>query len=108
MYSLLLLTYVFPLRYAYPRIGKQERKQASLNFPMPARFAKSKKMFVLCSYNRTERQNIRDERNEMAGKTRGSGEKEKEWKHCILTEQHVNDCVFLRLLGSALKHENVH
>ncbi len=49
-----------------------------------------------------------DEKNEKAGKTCGSEETENEWKHCIVTEWHVNDCVFPRLLASALKHENKH
>lgn len=31
-----------------------------------------------------------------------------ERKHCIVTERHVNDYVFPRLLDSALKHENKH
>lgn len=49
-----------------------------------------------------------DERNGKAEKTCISGEIENEWKHCIVTEQHVNDYIFLRLLASVLKHENKH
>lgn len=62
----------------------------------------------MCSYHRTERHSRWDEINEKAEKTCGSGEMENEWKHCIVTERHVNDYVFPRLLASALKHENKH
>lgn len=46
-----------------------------------------------------------DKIREKAEKICGSREIEIEWKHCIVTEQYVNDYVFQTLLA-ALKHEN--
>lgn len=36
------------------------------------------------------------------------GRESEEWKRCIVTAQHLNECVFLGMLAPALKHENEH
>lgn len=77
----MLLAHVIPVRYVFPKIGKQQRKQTLFNFShagMVSRPAKSRKMSVLFSYRRTERHSRWDGRNEKEGKTCGRGGREGE------------------------------
>lgn len=94
------LVWVFPVRYVY----KQQRKQTLLDFSMWAHIQDLPCLKVFLQQDKKTQYTVWDEISEMARKSCESGEKE--WKCCSVTEQSVNDCVFSRLLSSALKHEN--
>lgn len=48
------------------------------------------------------------EKGKSKNDSRSKGGKAKERKRCIVTAQHLNECVFLGMLAPALKHENEH
>lgn len=48
------------------------------------------------------------EKGKSKNDSRRKGGRAKEWNHCIVTAQHLNECVFLGILDPALKHENEH
>lgn len=48
------------------------------------------------------------EKEKSKNDSRQKGGSAKEWKYCIVTAQHLNECVFLGMLAPALKHENEH
>lgn len=75
---------------------------------MVSRHARSRGKCLYCVLTTGQKDSRWDKRRGKAGKTCGSGEIGTERKHCIVTEQHVNDYVFPRLLASVLKHENKH
>lgn len=75
---------------------------------MVSRHSRSRRKCLYCVLTTGQKDSRWDEGSEKVGKTCRSGEIENEWKHCIVTEQHVNDYVFPRLLASAPKHENKH